>query len=78
MAKLIVKGLEKGRYHLPTPDLGQDWFIMDGTASWSPRSLPLVASVLLAPIVPIAMFVLYKVSDRIVRKQRLKEEKQQT
>lgn len=70
VAKGFVCGLEKGKYHLPTPDIGQDWFIMDGTASWSPRSLPLLLSCVLAPVVPIAMYVCTKVADRIVRKQR--------
>ncbi|KAA6422970.1 MAG: alpha beta fold family [Trebouxia sp. A1-2] len=39
VARGFVHGIEQGRYHLPSPDIGQDWFIMDGTASWSPRRL---------------------------------------
>ncbi len=75
VARGFVHGIEQGRYHLPSPDIGQDWFIMDGTASWSPRRLPLLVSCILAPIVPLAMFVCTKIADRIVRAERLKSQK---
>lgn len=74
VASKFVNSLQRGQYHLSTPDLGQDLFIMDATASWSPRNLPVLVSCLLAPIVPVAMYVCTKWSDYIVRKQRKSEQ----
>lgn len=75
VAKKFIDSLQRGQYHLSTPDLGQDLLIMDATASWSPRNLPLLVSCLLAPIVPVAMYVCTKWSDRIVRRQRKSEQR---
>lgn len=72
VADKFVYGLERGRYLLPSPDVLQDWFLMDATASWSVRSLPLLVSCVLAPLVPLAMFVYTKLTDRIVRQHRQK------
>ena len=72
VARKFVYGIERGRYLLPSPDVLQDWFLMDATASWSIRSLPLLVSCILGPIIPLAMFVYTKVVDRIVRQQRQK------
>lgn len=72
VARKFVYGIERGRYLLPSPDVLQDWFLMDATASWSIRSLPLLVSCILGPIIPLAMFVYTKVVDRIVRQHRHK------
>lgn len=70
VARKFVYGIERGRYLLPSPDVLQDWFLMDATASWSVRTLPLLVSCMLGPIIPVAMFVYTKVVDRIVRQHR--------
>ncbi|KAL3137822.1 hypothetical protein ABBQ38_005078 [Trebouxia sp. C0009 RCD-2024] len=74
VAKKIVYGIERGRYLLPSPDVLQDWFLMDATASWSVRSLPVLVSSVLAPLIPLVMLVFTKFIDRIVRQHRQKRE----
>ena len=74
VAKKFVRGIERGRYLLPGPDIGQDWFIMEAGASWAPRGLPLLVSCLLAPLVPIAMYVCTILADRIARQHRHKRQ----
>lgn len=76
VAKKFVYGIERGRYLLPSADTLQDWFLADATASWSTRTLPLLVSCILGPIIPLAMFVYTKLVDRIVRQHRHKREAQ--
>ena len=67
VAACIVKGLAKGAYHLPSPDLGQNLMVAAG-AGISPRPLCFLLDVLLAPILAIAMRVFGWIVDRAARK----------
>lgn len=73
VAAKIVHGLAKGAYHLPSPDLGQN-FLVAGMAGLSPRALCLPLDVLLAPVIAIAMRVFGWVIDRAARKAAVVEE----
>lgn len=67
VAACIIKGLKRGAYHLPSPDLGQNLMVA-GSAGLSPRPLCLLLDVLLAPFIAIAMRVFGKIVDAAARK----------
>ena len=67
VAACIVKGLRRGAYHLPSPDLGQNLMVA-GSAGLSSRPLCCLVDVLLAPVIAIALRVFGKVVDSAARK----------
>ncbi|KAI3426470.1 hypothetical protein D9Q98_008837 [Chlorella vulgaris] len=56
VARLLLRGIEQGKYHLPSADLGQN-LLVSGMTSLSPKRFPLLVHVLLGPILPIATSV---------------------
>mmetsp|Transcript_66421 Transcript_66421/g.110441 ORF Transcript_66421/g.110441 Transcript_66421/m.110441 type:complete len:332 (-) Transcript_66421:550-1545(-) len=50
VAKAILCGAEAGRYHLPSPDVLQNWMI-SGAAGITPRGWPMLESLFLTPLV---------------------------
>ena len=66
VAQSLVRGIERGAYHLPTPDIGQV-LLVDSMASLSPKPLgPL--GCLLAPIVYLVTAVLRRQADGAARR----------
>lgn len=67
VAKKIVKQLERGAYHLTTPDLGSNILISSMT-SLAPKSLPSLIGILISPVVQVASTVVGGIADRAARK----------
>ena len=67
VAKKMVKQLERGCYHLTTPDIGSNLLISSMT-SLAPKSISTVLGIFLAPILTIASTVVGSISDRAARK----------
>ena len=63
VAESAVRSLEKGHYHLSSPDFGQN-LLVAAMAGLSPHPLPLVVEILLAPILAVAMRVFGWIVDR--------------
>ncbi|GAB4817499.1 hypothetical protein N2152v2_004545 [Parachlorella kessleri] len=66
VAQLLARGIERGAYHLPTPDLGQV-LLVDSMASISPKPLGALGC-LLAPIVYLVTAVLRRQADNAARR----------
>ena len=76
VAESALRSLERGRYHLSSPDLGQN-LLVAAMAGLSPHPLPLVLDVLLAPILAVAMRIFGAIVDRASRRaveERMREE----
>lgn len=56
VAACLVRGIEKGRYHLLTPDPGCNLLILSMTGL-SPRALPLLVSIMLGWLLPLVQAV---------------------
>eukprot|EP00887_Chlorella_sp_A99_P007439 scaffold2.g7439.t1 len=63
VARALVRGIARGAYHLPTPDLGQALLISSMT-SISPKSLPLPLTMLLGLFVAPVLSALTWLADR--------------
>ena len=72
-AASIVKGMDSGKYHIPTPDLGSNMLISSTMANVSPRMYPLLVEVLVAPVVVLVAAVFRVLIDNVVRKERRKQ-----
>ena len=66
VAESALRSLEKGRYHLSSPDLGQN-LLVAAMAGLSPHPLPLVIEFFLAPVLAVAMRVFGMIIDRASR-----------
>ena len=58
----MMRGIERGDYHLPNPDLGQ-MLLLDSMAGLSPKPLG-VWGCLLSPLVYLVQWALVGVADR--------------
>lgn len=67
VAAQLVSGIERGCYHLPTPDLGTR-LLLDEMAGISPKHLPAPLGFLLAPITYLATAFLRGRADAAARK----------
>ncbi|EFN56464.1 hypothetical protein CHLNCDRAFT_57682 [Chlorella variabilis] len=67
VARLLLRGIERGQYHLPSADLGQN-LLVSGMTSLSPKRFPLLVQVLLGPILPLATSVFGWIADRAATK----------
>lgn len=63
----MIGGIERGVYHLPTPDLGQV-LLIDSMASISPKALPSPLGCLVAPITYLVTAFLRGRADAAARK----------
>ncbi len=66
VAKCMIKGMERGVYHLPSPDFGQNLMIA-ASAGLSPHMFPAVLEFLLAPLVVLALWIFGYRIDNAVR-----------
>ena len=62
-----MRGIEKGRYHLLTPDPGCNLLISSMTGL-SPRALPLLVSILLGWLLPLVQAVFSGKMNRAARR----------
>ena len=67
VAKKLVRQLERGNYHLTTPDFGSN-ILVSSMTSLAPKSIPTAIGFFLAPIVQIASTVVGGLADRAARK----------
>lgn len=67
VAKKLVRQLERGDYHLTTPDFGSNILISSMT-SLSPKSIPTALGIVMAPIIQIASTVVGGLADRAARR----------
>jgi hypothetical protein len=67
VAEALMRGIERGAFHLPTPDFGQ-LLLLDSMAGLSPKALPAPLGCLLAPITYIVTAVLRRMADGATRK----------
>jgi 3-dehydrosphinganine reductase len=67
VAARMLRGLERGHYHLGSPDLGQN-LLVAAMAGLSPHPLPAILEFLIAPIIAIALRVFGGVIDRATRR----------
>lgn len=67
VAESALRSLERGRYHLSSPDLGQN-LLVASMAGLSPHPLPLLFEFVIAPILAIAMRVFGAIIDRASRR----------
>lgn len=63
----MVRGMERGAYHLPSPDFGQNLMVA-ASAGLSPHMFHPVLEFLLAPIVVVVLLVFGKIVDQAVRR----------
>jgi short-subunit dehydrogenase len=76
VAKAMVRGMRmKGRYHLPTPDLGSGMLIA-AVAGLTPKPMNPVLSMLLAPILAVVTSVCRVLMDRAARKCNIEKEEE--
>ena len=75
VAAAMLRSLEKGRYHLASPDVGQN-LLVSAMAGLSPHPLPCIIEFLIAPIVAIALSIFGAIIDRAAR--RANEERRQS
>ena len=66
VAESALRSLERGKYHLSSPDLGQN-LLVASMAGLSPHPLPLIVEVLIAPILAVATRVFGMIIDRASR-----------
>lgn len=72
VAEQIVKGMERGRYHLPSPDFGLNLMVCAG-AALSPHPVPLLLEMVTAPFVAVALYIVGRLVDRAVPAARSAE-----
>lgn len=65
VAKCMVEGMERGSYHLPSPDFGQNLMVA-ASAGLSPHMYNVLLEFLLAPIVVIALRIFGRIVDKAV------------
>lgn len=70
MAKALLLGIERGSYHLPSPDLAQN-LLLDSMASLTPKPLGLLGC-LLSPIVYLITWASAGIADRAARRCNLR------
>lgn len=63
----MLRGIEAGAYHLPSPDFGHN-VLVAASAGLTPRRYPIVLECLLAPVVVVALRVYGWVVDAAVVK----------
>lgn len=68
-ASSLIKGLERGQYHIKTTDLVVN-LLLTSMSNITPSLYPLVLEVLLAPLLVIILAIYGKVVDGIVIKGR--------
>lgn len=68
----MVRGMERGAYHLPSPDFGQNLLIA-ASAGLTPHMFNTFLEFLLAPIVVVALWVFGRIIDNAVRKHADKQ-----
>lgn len=61
----MIRGLEQGSYHLPSPDFGQNLMVAAG-AGLSPRMYNALFEFLLAPFVALALRIFGRIVDKAV------------
>ena len=69
VAQTLLKGLRRGDYHLPGPDLGLN-LLVSPMAGFSPRVYNVFLECLLAPIMVLLSEVAVPITDSFVRKER--------
>ena len=69
VAQSMLKGVQRGDYHLPSPDFGLNMLIVP-MAGYSPRVHNTVLECLLAPIMVVIARVLVPIADSVVRNER--------
>jgi hypothetical protein len=68
---VLMRGLERGKYHLVTPDLGSNLLVNKMSAT-GPKVLPLALSMLLSPIVELVTTIVGAGADKAARKHNQK------
>ena len=64
----MVRGMERGAYHLPSPDFGQNLMVA-ASAGLSPRMFHPLLEFLMAPIIVVVLLIFGGIVDRAVRRQ---------
>jgi len=77
VAGAMVRSLEKGRYHLASPDAGQN-LLVAAAAGLSPHPLPAIIEFFIAPFVAIALRVFGAVIDRAARRANEERRRSET
>lgn len=72
VARSMFAGLQRGRYHLPNPDFGQN-LGLSIVAGMTPRPKWAVLEILMAPFLVIAALILGNQQDRAVAQYRLSQ-----
>ena len=72
VAQSMLRGMERGAYHLPSPDFGQNLMIA-ASAGLSPHMFPAVLECLLAPVVVVALWVFGRIVDGAVTNYAAKQ-----
>lgn len=67
VAESALRSLERGKYHLGSPDFGQN-LLVASMAGLSPHPLPLLIELAIAPILSVAMRVFGAIIDRASRR----------
>ncbi|CAL5221529.1 g3737 [Coccomyxa viridis] len=67
VAECMMRGLEQGAYHLPSPDFGQNLMVA-ASAGLSPHAYNGLLEFLLAPFVALALRIFGKIVDKAVLK----------
>ena len=69
VAQSILKGTQRGKYHLPGPDFGLN-VLVSAMAGYSPRMYNVLVELLLAPILALLAWLLVPIADRVVRRSK--------
>jgi hypothetical protein len=67
VAKSMMRGMERGAYHLPSPDLGHNVMVA-ASAGLSPHMFNALLEFLLSPFVVVALRIFGLIVDNAVRK----------
>lgn len=73
IAKSLVNGLQRGQYHIKTPELGVN-LLLSATSGTTPKLYLLPLEMCLAPFVVALLAIYRRILDSFVLKQRQKEE----
>ena len=73
-AASIMRGMDKGGYHIKTPDFGSNLLISSTMSSLTPRMYPLIVELFLSPLAVLAVTAFRFLIDNIVRRERRKRE----
>ena len=74
MAEGILRGIERGHYHIASPDFGQN-LLVTSSASLTPRIYPIVLECLIAPVVVLALRIFGVLIDNIVMREAARQAK---